>query len=340
MKSLKGMGNCQMKVAIITITKNSENLADKIRENLMKDPTVFGVDIFNKNVKKTLKSIFGEYDCIIGIMATGIMIRNICGLIKSKMEDPAVLVMDDKGKHVISLLSGHFGGANETTRKIAEITGADPVITTATDAHGKLGIDLLAKNYYLDIENPEKIEVINTALVNDELPELFVPLEFDFILNDPLVRTSYNGFKSNDNSFKCVVSDAELNLKPKRFVVGIGARRDISKEKVENAIESAMNILKLQVKRIDIISTGEMKINETGIIEATSNLDVPLEVIPLDKFKKFDYTGYSKSSFVREKFGISGVCEPSALIAAGKNSRLILKKTSFNGVTVAIAVSN
>jgi len=329
-----------MKVAIITITKNSEDLAGEIQANLIKDPTIFGVDIFNKNVKKTLESVFGAYDCIIGIMAAGIMVRNICDLARNKLEDPAVLIMDDAGKHVISLLSGHLGGANEIAKKIAEITGADPVITTATDIHGKLGIDSLAKKYYLDIENPEKIKAINTVLVNDELPELFVPSEFDFILNDPVVKASYNGFRSNNNDFKCLLSDVKLILKPKRFAVGIGARKDISRENVEKAIEKAMDILKLQVQRIDIISTGEMKINESGIIEAASNFHIPLEIIPLDKLKKFDYTGYSKSSFVREKFGISGVCEPSALIAAGKNSKLVFKKTAFNGVTVAIAVSS
>lgn len=328
-----------MKIAIITITKNSQDLAAEILKNLTEDPTVFGVDIFHKNVNETLKSVFNKYDCIIGIMAAGIMVRNICSLTKNKMEDPAVLIMDDAGKHVISLISGHFGGANEIAKKIAGITGADPVITTATDVHGKIGIDSLAKKYHLDIENTEKIKIINSALVNDKTPELFVPRKFDFILDDPNVETSYNGFKSTNNDFKAVFKGDEVILRPKNFVVGIGARRDISKENVENAIKKAMNILNLPIQRIDMISTGEMKRNEPGIIEAASKFNVPLEIISLDELKNFDYTGYSKSTFVREKFGISGVCEPAALIAAGDGSKLIFKKTSFNGVTVAIAVS-
>lgn len=311
-----------------------------ILENLTEDPTVFNIDIFNKNVKKTLQSVFNRYDCIIGIMATGIMVRNICGLMGSKMEDPAVLVMDDAGKHVISLLSGHFGGANELTEKIAEITGADPVITTATDVHGKLGIDSLAKKYYLDIENPEKIKVINSALVHNELPDLFLPTGFDFILDNQQVKSSYNIVKSAENHFKVLFGDTEVILRPKKFVVGIGARMDIPKERVESAIRSAMNSVKLSVLRVDLISTGEMKRSEKGILEIASKFNVPLEIIPLDKLKNFDYSEYSKSYFVKDKFGIYGVCEPSALIAAGKNSRLIFKKTAFNGVTIAIAVAS
>ncbi len=329
-----------MKIAIITITQNSQDLAAEISENLMEDPTITSVDIFHKNVKKTLQFVFGEYNCIIGIMATGIMVRNICRLLGSKMEDPAVLVMDDAEKHVISLLSGHFGGANEITKKIAEITGADPVITTATDIHCKLGIDSLAKKYYLDIENPEKIKGVNSALVSDEFPELFIPQKFSFISDDPQVKSSYNIFKSTNNDFKAVFEDIEVILRPKRFVVGIGARRNIPKKNIEIAIRCAMDTLKLPVERIDVISTGEMKRDEKGIIEVVSKFNIPLEIIPLDELKNFDYSGYSKSSFVKKKFGIYGVCEPAALIAAGRSSRLIFKKTSFNGVTIAIAVDS
>ena len=328
-----------MKIAIITITKNSQDLASKIQENLINDPTVTGVDIFHKNVKKTLKLIFSKYDGIIGIMATGIMVRNICGLIESKLEDPAVLVMDDAGKHVISLISGHLGGANEITKKIAEITGADPVITTATDVHGKLGIDSLAKKYYLDIENPEGIKNINSALVRGEFPELLVPSRFNFILDDLQVKSSYNVNESSENDLKVLFGNTEIVLRPKKIVVGIGARKNIPKENVKSAITDAMNTLKLPVLRIDVISTGEMKRNERGIIEVVSEFDMPFEIVPLDKLKNFNFDEYSKSSFVKKKFGIYGVCEPAALIAAGKNSRLVLKKMSSNGVTVAIAVA-
>lgn len=329
-----------MKIAIITITQNSQDLASKILKSLVDDPTITEVDIFHKNVKKTLQSVFREYDCIIGIMATGIMVRSICGLIESKLEDPAVLVMDDTGKHVISLLSGHFGGANEITQKIAGIIGADPVITTATDVHDKFGIDSLAKKYYLDIENPKEIKNINSALVKGEFVELLVPGKFSFILDDMQIKSSYNLIKSSEDDLKVLFGDAEVILRPRKFVMGIGTRKDIPKENVEDAINGAMNILKLPVQRIDVVSTGEMKRDEKGINEVVSKFNIPLEIISLDELKNFNYDGCSKSSFVKKKFGIYGVCEPTALITAGNDSKIVFRKMSFNGVTIAIAVAS
>ena len=329
-----------MKIAIITITKEAQNIAFNLKNALKSDPTIFTVDIFHKDVRNTLKVIFKEYDCIIGIMATGIMVRNICSYIKDKIHDPAVLVMDDNGKYVISLLSGHLGGANDTTIKIAEIIGAKPVITTATDTHGKIGIDSLARKYYLHINELQNIMAINSALVNNKIPNLYVPSKFSYILDDNAVKKSYNGFKSLNNIFKVSFEGIDINLNPQKFVVGIGARKGIPAIKVQNSIKKAMNILNLPIERIDTIATAEIKKDEAGIIESALNLKIPLEIVPLDKLKEFSDPRCSVSPLVMEKFGITGVCEPSALIAAGKNSKLIFKKTAFDGVTIAIAVSS
>lgn len=328
-----------MKVAIITITEDAQRIAFKLKDHLEKDPTIFDVKIFNRQVREALKTTFKECDCIICIMAVGIVIRNICSLIENKMKDPAIIAIDDAGEHVISLLSGHFGGANEITLKIAGILGSKPVITTATDIHGKLGIDSLARKYYLDIADPKKIMTINTALINDKKPDLCVSPKFEFIFKDMLVRDSYNLFKSKDDNLKVSFEDTETILKPKKLVVGVGARKGISQVNVQDAIKKAIQVLDLSPKRIDAIATGEMKKDESGIIETALTLDVPLEIVSLDKLKNYDGMITSSSPFVLERFGIPGVSEPSALLAAGNKSRLIFKKTVFNGVTIAIAVS-
>ena len=328
-----------MKIAIITITKEAQNMASSLKKALDNDPTVFRVDIFHKDVKNTLKEIFSQYECIIGIMATGIIVRNICSFIKDKIHDPAVLVMDDNGKYVISLLSGHLGGANDIAVKVAEIIGAEPVITTATDVHGKVGIDSLARKYYLQIDEPANIKIINSALVNCKIPNLYVPSKFSYVLNDQVVNNSYKCFKSLNNLFKVSFGDININLNPQKLVIGIGARKDISKSEVINSIKKAMNILDLPIERIDSIATAEIKKDEAGIIVAAEDLKIPLEIIPLDKLKEFKDSSCSISQLVMEKFGVIGVCEPSALIAAGKNSKLIFKKTAFNGVTIAVALS-
>ena len=129
-----------MKIAILTVTDNGKILGQSLMDHLINDSTVIKAEIFHKNVKYNIKNCFSEFNCIIGIMATGIMIRSICPLINRKENDPAIIVIDEKGKHVISLLSGHLGGANKLTLKIAELIGSDPVITTSTDLNHKFGI--------------------------------------------------------------------------------------------------------------------------------------------------------------------------------------------------------
>lgn len=329
-----------MKIAIITITDEAQKLAEKLASYLEDDPTVLSLNAFHKDVKKALNLAFREYDCIICIMATGIVVRNICALLNNKLEDPAVLVIDDAGKHVISLLSGHFGCANSMAEKIAHIINAEPVITTATDVHGKMGIDTIASKYFLDIDGKEHIKTINGSLLDNKKPDLYVPERFNFIFNDPLIKNSYNKHNSSDNHLNAVFNGNEINLKPKKLVVGIGARRGISQIKVQKAIENTINKLNLSIERINALSTAEIKHDESGIVKTASKLDIPLEIIPMEKIKDLDSDQCSKSEFVIDKFGVIGISEPVALISAGKDSKLIFRKTAFDGVTIAVAVSS
>ena len=116
-----------MKVAIITLTRGSVNLGLKIYalmenrdlyipEKFKAEKTETGKIIYSEGVKALTERIFNQYPCILYIMATGIVVRCIAPHLSKKQIDPAVLVVDEKGKNVISLLSGHLGGANEIGR--------------------------------------------------------------------------------------------------------------------------------------------------------------------------------------------------------------------------------
>jgi len=328
-----------MKIVLISITKNGKILANNISKALEDDPTVIKVANFHKNVKNTLKNTFNNYDCVIGIMATGIMVREVCTLLKSKEHDPAVLIIDEMGKHVISLVSGHLGGGNEFSIKIANIINAEPIITTATDINHKLGVDSLSMKYYLSIDDISNIKEINSSLINDEHVKLIVNPKFNFIIDDSEVKKTYDTFLGQSNSLLVSNDSVEINLNPKKIVVGIGSRKNITSDDVINAVSYVLKILDLPVKRIDLIATGQMKQNESGIIDAALKFGVPLEIIPEDLLKEFKYPNMTGSDFVMKKFGVMGVCEPSALIAAGDGSSLIFRKTPYNGVTVAVAVS-
>jgi cobalt-precorrin 5A hydrolase len=125
-----------------------------------------------------LKKKIRQYTGHIFIMSTGIVVRVIAPLIRHKTEDPAVVVVDDRGMHAISLLSGHLGGANELAQKIAGIIGAKPVITTATDVNLVPAIDVLAKEKSLFIENPEAIKTVNMALLRGDKIHVHDPFSF------------------------------------------------------------------------------------------------------------------------------------------------------------------
>ena len=328
-----------MKIAILSITQNGKSLAMNISSTLKDDPTVISVDLFHKNVKQNLENIFDSYNCIVGIMATGIMIRNICSLIKNKKEDPAVLIIDEKGQHVISLLSGHLGGGNEFSIKIANIINGEPIITTSTDINNKFGVDCLARKYYLKIDDISKIKNINSALLNNKKVQLATNSKYNFIWEDEDIKNSYD--KVNKKSDAISVSDGSvtINLNPKKIVLGLGSRKNVKTSSVVKAIKSALKIIDLPVGRIDSLATGEIKSKEFGIINAAKELGLSLEIVPTKLIKELKDKDITCSEFVHEKFGLPGICEPSSLIAAGKGSVLIFRKTPYNGVTVAIAAS-
>ena len=172
--------------AVWILTPNGAVLANKILRGLP-DVCVYAsqriADQFSRyrtfdNLAKSIEQEFQQYTCHIFVMSTGIVVRLIAGLIRHKTVDPAVVVVDDRGRHAISLLSGHIGGANELTLRIADIIGARPVITTATDVNQLPAIDILAKAQNLHIENPSAIKNVNMAILKGKTIPIHDPYQF------------------------------------------------------------------------------------------------------------------------------------------------------------------
>ncbi|MBE6485520.1 MAG: cobalamin biosynthesis protein CbiG [Methanosphaera stadtmanae] len=327
-----------MNIAILSVTNQGKEISNILYDNLKDNPLILNVTQFHKNIISTINDIFDKYDCIIGIMASGIMIRSIAPHVNSKLSDPAVLLIDDNANFVISLLSGHFGGANDLTIKIADILNSTPVITTSTDVNNKTGIDSIAKRYYCSLENPKNIKYINRALINNQKVDLYLPSKYSFILDENVEKSYEIYFDDNLDSIKSVIDNHEVILRPKQMVMGIGARKDILTSKVENAINQACNILEIPVSRIDFFATADVKENEKGIVENVNRLNKKLKIIPMTQIKSYQNDECSKSDFVMKQFGVRGVCEPTALIANGDNSHLIFKKTAYDGVTIAVSL--
>lgn len=336
-----------MKIAVISVSDKGKKLALKLKEKLDKDSTVIKTDLYHKNVKKYFKVTFYEYDAIIAIMASGILIRSIAPLVESKVSDPAVLNIDDNGNFVISTLSGHLGGANKLTHKIAALLGAEPVITTSTDVNKKLGIDVLARDLYLTINNTKEILAFNKAILDGEEiifyinPKKNFDYLFDYLEKNTLEMNVSIIFSSKINTDEIHVEykKHKIILKEKKIIVGIGCRRGKSCDEIYKGFSDSIDKVNLHISRINGLASAEIKKDEKGILDLASKLNIKVNFVELEKLKLFESNDIQKSEFVKSKFGIYGVCEPSALIMAGFDSKLIYKKTSYDGVTISIACS-
>lgn len=336
-----------MKIAIISVSDKGKDLASTLKEKLDDDSTIIRTDLYHKNVRKNFPILFNEYDAIIAIMASGILIRSIASLIESKVTDPAILNIDDNGNFVISTLSGHLGGANKLTHKIAELINATPVITTSTDVNKRLGIDVLAKDLYLSIDDSKEILFFNKAILDEKKlnfkinPDGNFDYLFDYLNNVTLeMDVSFDYSKEVDADEIHVALDGhEIILKERKIVVGIGCRRGKEFEKIQEGLFKSIDELNIHKSRINMLASAEIKKDEAGILQLSKELDIPVNFVEIDKLKLFESRDVQKSDFVYSKFGIYGVCEPSALITAGFDSKLIYKKTSYDGVTISIALS-
>ena len=337
-----------MKMAIISVSDKGKTLALKLKDKLDDDSTIIRCDLYHKNVKNYFPVLFYEYDAIIAIMASGILIRSIAPLVESKVTDPAVLNIDDNGNFVISTLSGHLGGANELAHKISGLIDATPVITTSTDVNKKLGIDVLAKDLYLTIDNTKEILYFNKAILEgNELSFTINPNKnfdylFEYLNNNTLEidLSIYYSSKISVDEIHVEIDEHKIILKEKKIVVGIGCRRGKECEKIYDGLKKSLDDLNIMPSRVNMLTSAEIKKDEKGILELSDKLEIPVEFVKIDKLKLFESRDVTKSDFVYSKFGIYGVCEPSALIMAGFDSKLIYKKTSYDGITISIAVSN
>ena len=337
-----------IKIAIVSVSNKGLKLAYNLKELLDKDSTIIKTNLYHKDVKNIFKLIFSEYDAVIAIMASGILIRSIAPLIKSKDKDPAILNIDDNGQFVISILSGHLGGANSLTSKVADLLNATAVITTSTDINKKLGIDVLARDLFLKINDKSQIVYFNKAILDNQNiefklnPNTNYNYLFEYLKNNTLeINVSYfYSDKINSDEIHVAVNEHEIILKVKKLVVGIGCKKNKSSQDIFDAFEKSLDKLNLSSSRVNCIASASIKKDEKGILDLSNELNIPVYFVSMDKMKLFKNIDVSKSEFVKSKFGIYGVCEPAALITAGFNSKLIFKKTSYNGVTIAISVSD
>ena len=154
-----------MQVRIISFTDRGQQLAESLADRLCGTATRCGRDC---SLSEWVRDAFDSADALIYVGAVGICVRTIAPYIKSKTRDPAVVVIDETGRYVIPVLSGHLGGANDLARRIARLTGAEPVITTATDLAHAFSVDAWARIQGCVVENPGRIKYVSSKILSGD----------------------------------------------------------------------------------------------------------------------------------------------------------------------------
>ncbi|MFZ5989664.1 MAG: cobalt-precorrin 5A hydrolase [Bacillota bacterium] len=345
-----------MKKAVISLTQNGADLAVKLGSSIEADIYVkseyashYG-SLYKGCSIHPVGEIFGDFvgslfescDALVFIMACGIVVRSIAPYIKDKRTDPAVVVLDEKGKFVISLLSGHIGGANALAGEISLVTGGTPVITTATDVNDTVAFDVFAKQNDCIIENFEELKYISSELVNNNKVYFYCDHDIQGDLPENLIKLKGSGCIDKENAVVLssktdfeVSSRKAVFIRPRNLILGIGCRKGILKENVEVAVRDFMDKNKRSMASIKCLATIELKKDEQGLLEFCREHGLYLSTVSTDRVKEVE-DSYTRSEFVKGKVGVSSVAEPCAVLS-GKNARLICKKKVYRGITLALS---
>lgn len=276
---------------------------------------------------------FQQADALVFIGAMGIAVRAIAPFLKSKLSDPAVIVIDELGRHVIPVLSGHVGGANEIADKLADILGTNAVITTATDINHVFAIDTWAKKQGLIIANPENIKVVSSKLLSGGTVKIKsqFPIQGTFPENVTLDDKNYDVLITCDTKGK---ADA-LRLIPPILTLGVGCRRDTKIEAMNEAYEMLLKKSSCHPSAIGKTASIDLKKDEPGLIEFCHQRGLPFYTYAAKELAAVE-GNFSHSAFVEKITGIGNVCERAAVLCSGGS--LISKKDAGNGVTMALAI--
>ena len=349
-----------MRCAVFAATKRGVESALRLKDGLSCD----SVELFLKNDREqevsakrfdrlpdAVAEAFQKYDALIFFMAAGIAVRMIAPHLRGKLTDPAVLVADEMGRHIVSLLSGHVGGGNALTLRVADCLGGEPVVTTATDANGLTAPDALATEIGLRPVPKPMIQVMNGALltgenivyaIDDALPrqkffeEALSARGISFMrlsAEEALQAETLTVFITDDDSLR---SERLLSLVPRRLVAGMGCRRGVPKEALKKALAEACARIGQDIEAVSVIASTEVKRDEAGLLGLAKDLGIEARFFDNGALQeKIDAYGLEESDFVRGQIGVGNICEAAALCCV-RQGRIALPKTKWEKATVAL----
>jgi len=295
-----------------------------------------------KSIETNLSTVVGkaflDSSLLIFIGACGIAVRSIAPYIRDKQTDPAVICIDEQDRYIIPLLSGHIGGANRVAKNIGLQIKAEPIITTATDINGLIAIDEWAKRNNVVISDMSIAKKVSANLVDGQN----VGFASDFEISGEIPEQFSVGSTRNCDVGICISLDESqkpfkttLNLIPRIAFLGIGCKKGISSEAIEELVLEMLEKNNISIKALAGISSIDIKEGEKGLQEFSSKYDLPSAFYSANELNLLRGE-FTSSDFVAEITGVDNVCERAAtLLSQGGN--LVSKKTVKNGVAAALA---
>ena len=273
-----------------------------------------------------------EADALIFVGAAGIAVRAIAPHVKDKFTDPAVVSVDEAGRFVIPLLSGHVGGANELALKIAALTGGQAAVSTATDVNCLFAVDVWARERDMVITDRVLAKEISATLLEGK-PVGFVS---DFghpcpggLTRGPAELGVWVTYRRREGPFP-----RTLRLAPRGLILGIGCRKGTPEETIREAVAEVLSGYEPQA--VVQVATIDLKKEEPGLLAFCAAHNLPLAIYTAEELAAAKGR-FTRSAFVAHITGVDNVCERAAVCAGGT---ILVPKQAKNGVTVAVAGRN
>ena len=344
------------KTSVLAITKNGIKIGENLKK-LFPDWNVFapsklttetvGIIWYSEPTTEKIVELFKNNNALICIFSLGAVIRLIAPYLKDKKTDPAVIVIDDKTNFVISVLSGHIGGANELTEEIAEKLGALPVITTAADVNKTIAVDLVGREFNWKIDDDSTVTKISAHMVNEEPIGVFQEAgEKKWNKKLPknvIIYKNMEDLKKSNSKAYLIISDKVIDdeiskesviYRPPSLVIGIGLHWDTSKDTIKEGIEFCLEKFKLSSKSIAKLVSIKKPEDVQGLIDLGKEMGIPVEYVNREDLAEISAPNPSET--VKAFEGTASVSEAAAIKVS--EGQLIVEKQKFPpNLTIAIA---
>lgn len=352
--------------AIVAITKHGVEMSRELLKQFpnadlyytskfaKNDESDLGIQLYKGNVRILLPALFPTYKGLILFISLGAVVRMIAPIIKDKYTDPGILVVDDRGEHVISVLSGHLGGANALTHEVAKLMNAKPVVTTASDVQQTIAVDLFGQRFGWIWDSPDNLTPVSASVVNEEHVAIVQESgELGWWVYDHPLPSQIKMYPSIKDAIKAK-PDAALIIthrlldpceepilkngivfRPKVIVLGIGCNRNTSSEEIESVIDETLMELNLSPKSIKAISTIDLKKDEVGLLEVVKKRNLEFYYYTPSQLNEMNIELPSET--VYKYTGAYAVSEAAAKRYLQSDSLLLVKKKSGN-VTISVGI--